>query len=61
MCDVEKLKVGLTCNSPDEDVGVGHKDNIVWVCKACFDKIVNQPWPWDVVGKDLNKSDPLST
>jgi len=61
MCDVEKLEMGLTCDSPDEDVGVGYKDNIVWICKVCFNKIVNQPWPWDVVEKDLNKTGHLNT
>jgi len=49
MCDVEKLDMGLTCSSLDEDVGIGYKKDTVWVCKACFNKIAEQPWPWDII------------
>jgi len=49
MCDVEKLDMGVTCSSPDEDVGIGHKDNTVWICKDCWEKIVDMPWPWNVI------------
>jgi len=49
MCDIRKLYSTRVCKNAAEDVGIAYKDNIVWICKTCFDKIVKEPWPWDVI------------
>jgi len=58
MCNVEKLDLGLSCNSQAEDIGVGTPDgkNIIWVCKSCYFKMADMPWPWDNVKEKLNKN-----